>query len=527
MARTRPEFSTIRTEGAILPADILRRIAAGEVEGVRSADYGLPSSLKLNEAISSAWTLARAHWAEFVAAREALGDHDETATVTTRQRWLQPLLEILGFGRLAPGKGQVIEEKAYPIQFLWRQVPMHLLGCRVPIDRRSKGVAGAATGSPHSLVQEFLNRSPEHLWAIVSNGLQWRLLRDNHTLSRQAYVEFDLETMMQSEVYSDFALFWMLCHASRFEGEKPEQCRLESWSRLAVTDGVKILGGLRTSVTRAIEALGQGFIGHPDNHRLRERLRSGDLSTQALYREVLRQIYRLLFLFVAEDRDLLHAPEVDPAIRAIHARHYSTRRLREMADRVRGTPHDDLWHLLSLVFSKLGSPEGCPELGLPSLGSFLWDAESTRHLNAPSIPGAESFPCTASIDNEHLLSAIRALAYAEVDGVRRIVDYRNLGAEELGSVYEGLLELVPTVVAASTAEASRFELRITAGNDRKQSGSYYTPDSLVQCLLDCALEPVIREAAKGKQGGRTMEIQRLIGRCLRAVVDLQALGERT
>ena len=34
-----------------------------------------------------------------------------------------------------------------------------------------------------------------------------------------------------------------------------------------------------------------------------------------------------------------------------------------------------------------------------------------------------------------------------------------------------------------------------------------------------------REAAKGKQGGRTMEIQRLIGRALRAVVDLEALGE--
>lgn len=37
----------------------------------------------------------------------------------------------------------------------------------------------------------------------------------------------------------------------------------------------------------------------------------------------------------------------------------------------------------------------------------------------------------------------------------------------------------------------------------------------------------IREAAKGKLGGRTMEIQRLIGRALRSVVDLQALGERT
>ena len=35
-----------------------------------------------------------------------------------------------------------------------------------------------------------------------------------------------------------------------------------------------------------------------------------------------------------------------------------------------------------------------------------------------------------------------------------------------------------------------------------------------------------REAARGKQGGRTLEIQRLIGRSLRAVIDLEALGER-
>ena len=36
-----------------------------------------------------------------------------------------------------------------------------------------------------------------------------------------------------------------------------------------------------------------------------------------------------------------------------------------------------------------------------------------------------------------------------------------------------------------------------------------------------------REAARGRQGGRTLEIQRLIGRSLRAVVDMEALGERT
>ncbi len=39
-------------------------------------------------------------------------------------------------------------------------------------------------------------------------------------------------------------------------------------------------------------------------------------------------------------------------------------------------------------------------------------------------------------------------------------------------------------------------------------------------------ERIEREAAKGKQGGRTVEIQRLIGRSIRAVVDMKALGER-
>ncbi|TIS62836.1 MAG: ribonuclease PH, partial [Mesorhizobium sp.] len=39
-------------------------------------------------------------------------------------------------------------------------------------------------------------------------------------------------------------------------------------------------------------------------------------------------------------------------------------------------------------------------------------------------------------------------------------------------------------------------------------------------------ERMRREASAGKQGGRTLEIQRLIGRSLRAVVDLQALGEQ-
>jgi type I restriction-modification system DNA methylase subunit len=73
-----------------------------------------------------------------------------------------------------------------------------------------------------------------------------------------------------------------------------------------------------------------------------------------------------------------------------------------------------------------------------------------------------------------------------------VVDYKNLGAEELGSVYESLLELHPDL----NAEAATFELKVAPGSERKKTGSYYTPTSLISCMLDSALDPVLLDAAR-------------------------------
>ena len=80
----------------------------------------------------------------------------------------------------------------------------------------------------------------------------------------------------------------------------------------------------------------------------------------------------------------------------------------------------------------------------------------------------------------------------------RPVDYKNLGAEELGGVYESLLALTPQI----SADGARFTFAEFAGNERKTSGSYYTPDSLVQCLLDSALDPVVEEASRARPAPR-------------------------
>jgi len=474
-------FATIRTEGAILPADLLKKIADNDksIEGLTPEAYHLDKGDKINEAISYTWNRLLGAWSTLKAAKEKLPQND-LGTKATRERWLLPLFNHLGYGRLQSAKAIDINGKTYPVSHSWQKAPIHLIGYRVQLDVRTPGAAGAARTSPHSMVQELLNRSDAHLWAFLSNGLTLRILRDNIALTRQAYIEFDLEAMMENEVYSDFIILWLLCHQSRVEGERPEEFWLERWSKLAQNQGIRALNQLRAGVEEAIICFGKGFISHPTNRALKENLKSGAFSKEDYYRELLRLIYRLIFLFVAEDRELLFKNDAGSKARELYTRYYSTQRLRRLATKRKGTRHSDQWQGLKLVFEKLGKDEGCPELGLPTLGSFLWSDKAAPHLDSCHL---------ANID---LLDALRALTRTKDSKVIRQIDYKNIGSEELGSIYESLLELHPQI----NSESGAFELGTAGGHERKTTGSYYTPSSLVQCLLDSALEPVVDEAIK-------------------------------
>jgi phage repressor protein C with HTH and peptisase S24 domain len=479
MASRRKElFTAIRTEGAILPPDILQRIADRdpELEGIGEAAYHL-SDKRLGEAITQSWNSLQGAWTQFSAHR-AQAPESDLGTSLSRERFLLPLFQELGFGRLQPAKELAAEGKQYAISHLWQSVPIHLLGFRISLDRRSKGVAGAASQSPHGLVQEFLNRSQDNLYGFVANGMVLRLLRDNTSLTRQAYVEFDLETIFDGQIYADFALLWLVCHQSRFEGTPPSACLLESWSQTAANQGTRVLERLREGVSQALGALGSGFLAHPANTSLREDLRSGALSTHDYYRQLLRVVYRLIFLFVAEDRGLLHRPEADRAAVTRYAEHYSTARLRWFAGERRGGRYSDLWEQLRLVMDLCH--DGCEPIAIPPLGSFLWSKEACPDLS------------NAQLHNAALTEAIRVLAFTREREGLRPVDYKNLGSEELGSVYESLLEMHPEM----NIDAATFHLDTAPGHERKTTGSYYTPSSLVQALCDSALEPVLDQAIK-------------------------------
>lgn len=473
-------YPTISTVGALLPPDMLARVATGDLADSKPSDYGLPDGFTLRQAASRAWELLLPTYRSFRQRVEALPPGDPATTIT-RDRWTSVLLRELGYD-LKDLPGIVIDDDVFDIRHVDGHVPIHLLGWNVELDRRAQtNIRGASRTAPHSLVQEMLNRTDDHLWALLGNGRRLRLLRDNIAMGRPAYVEFDLEGMFEGEQFADFALMYALIHATRFRSATPAGCRMEVWRGSAIAEGTRALQDLRVGVRNAVETLGRGFLEHPDNSGLRDLLAAGGGALDEYYRWLLRLVYRLIFLMVAEDRDVLHGSDVGTAARHWYRDYFSVGRLRTLAQRRRAGRHSDLWISQQLVFKALGQG-GLPAMGLPAYGSFLFEEGSTGALSA------------SQLSNRRLLEAVGYLSLLidKQSGAQRPVDYKNLGAEELGSVYESLLEYVPTAGEAHDT----FTLELLGGNSRKTSGSYYTPTELVDVVLDEALEPLLAQAAR-------------------------------
>jgi hypothetical protein len=515
-------YTAIRIEGGLIPAEELTRLTtlqSPEKTEQTEAHYQIPKGLKLRDEIARNFKIAQNLWADFSALRQRQGAEPHRTTVS---EFLLPLLrQTLGYTDLATAPAvQASNSHHHSYQIghaaLGERMPVVLAGHDQPLDHAAErfGDTNPDTGrtrkrSPYMLAQEALNASDTSLWAVVSNGLKLRILRDNPSLTRPAYVEVDLEAIFTEELYADFTAFWLLAHASRFGkpandgASQPADCPWERWRNAGQQTGVTARMNLRYQVADALRSLGTGFLSHPANTALRAQLQDPETSSQtrqAFFEQLLSLVYRFIFLATVEDRtdaatgrSLIFTPESTDAEQQRYWAGYSLTWLRERA--LRRSSHDthsDLWQALSITFDGLAT--GQPALGLPALGGLF---------------AAEQCPLLASaqLENRHLLAAVFQLGYfRQPTGLTR-VNYRDMGAEELGSVYESLLELVPDLQHLSQPHAARLAFvgdedeagqeSSTKGNTRKLTGSYYTPDSLVQELIKSALEPVLAQTIVG------------------------------
>jgi hypothetical protein len=496
------DVRSIRIEGGLFSADILELLTREDVPGQRPQDFGLDAARSLSDDLAARFQDARQLWALFQNRLARLPATD-IATAVTRDAWVIPFFSLLDY-RLTPNPRRASpDDVPFPVSHRASEnndaPPVHLVGARQELGRVAASERQRI--SPHALLQEHLNAS-DALWGIVTNGAVARLLRTSAYLRRQAYVEFDLKTMLEEQRFADFILLFRLIHRSRLPASSgdADACLLEQYYQRALIQGGRVRERLRDSVEACIRILANGFLAHPASGRLRDaitggapengsalNLSKGDMSAAELYRQTLRLVYRFLFLLVSEARGLIGANR-------LYLDHYGVNRLRRLVDDRRAfTDHDDLWQSLRALWLVLANEEWASHLGVAPLNGDLF---TPLTLDA------------CSITNRDLLAAFRHLTYyrEEESAPLRRVNYAALDVEELGSVYESLLDYHPVISSTAPGGAGRgLRFDLIAGSERKSTGSYYTPPELVHALMRSTLEPALEERLKGARSAAARE----------------------
>ncbi|MFC4442032.1 Eco57I restriction-modification methylase domain-containing protein [Caulobacter henricii] len=456
-------WPSLRLEGNLIAPAMIAQIDQRKAPEQTEEDYAVRKGLTIREEISTAFRVGQSHF-------DAFNKIESPSQDATRRFMTGFLRETFGYQDLTPA--------AAPLALIASsRVPVVVVPPSETLDRRSPTLSIDRSRSPAFALQDYLNDTDEALWGIVTNGAQMRLMRDNASLTRPAFIEADLAQIFSTEDIASFAALWLLIHRSRFGvADAPAtDCPLERWREAGSREGEVARDRLAGQVQIALKVLGSGFLeANPD---LSEKLKSGEVNLTAWFNELLRLVYRLIFLMVAEDRNLLHPAKAKSDARALYAEGYSLSALRKQCYRAATwDKHHDRYEGIKIVFRALA--HGQEALALPALGG-LFTEDRLPHLE------------TARLRNRAFMEALYRLSWLADKTGMVPVNWRAMETEELGSVYESLLELQPqlgddgrTLIFASEAAEQK-------GNQRKTTGSYYTPDSLVQALLDTALDPVL------------------------------------
>jgi type I restriction-modification system DNA methylase subunit len=488
--------SSIRIEGNILSPELFDKLDSSDIIGQSPLDFGFDRAIKVKDDIARAWADAKDQWNIFKRRIEKLSDN--SGTDITRKYWIIPLLENFGYSVTFQRSAEMVNNKPFAISHRAENLdglPVHIMGVNDYLDKRRE--SGGPRMSPHGLLQEYLNET-EHLFGLVTNGYFLRLLRNSGKLVRLSYMEFNLQRMLEDDLYAEFSIMYRLIHSSRMPKKQAESegSIIEQYHQEAIESGSRIREKLSFAVEQSIKTIANGFLHHPDNNELRELVKNGTLKPEQFFQYLLRFIYRILFLLVIEERDIVFpGNSVNDAekreeinrFRDIYYNYYSISRLRKLAEKIYffDDKLGDLWTALKNTFAIFEEERAAGKLGLYPLGGELFSGNSIGSL-------AES-----SLGNKALLECIRNLSLFESPQGKEVirVNYAALNVEEFGSVYEGLLEYN----GRFNIEDNSVSFEFVKSSERSSSGSHYTPEELVQPLIKHSLDYILEERIKAAE----------------------------
>jgi hypothetical protein len=469
---------------------------------------GLFSRYYLDEGVrqGAAWgTVLDAEVAAFAAtARAALAKVPASGSLReaeTETLLIFPILAALGWSHLPQQKGNKRREDvpdallfldpatqahalALPAGYdRWKQAAVVLenKAWGLPLDRAS----GKTVRTPASQALRYLRLGEEHTggalrWALLTNGRQWRLYFAGAASMSDRFLEVDLPALAEGadtpEGIARLRTFMLFFRRDAFAPDTAGR----SFLLAAMEEGREWQERVTADLSRAVFST-----VYPE---LLAALGAADPARKPAdpaWPDTVRQnavilLYRLLFLLYAEDRDLL---PVDHKGYQPHSLARLRQEVAEAVDEARPLSDTDAfwWGDLKALFNAVD--KGSDAMGLPAYNGGLFDPQEAPMLNAVALPDK---PVAAILDG---------LSRLEGGGDMRRVNYRDLSVQQLGAIYERLLDFDVEVDAAGAVVLTKDSIA------RKESGSFYTPPSLVRLILDSTIGPHItqsRERFKAK-----------------------------
>lgn len=364
-----------------------------------------------------------------------------------------------------------------------------------PLDREERGRKGEE-GTPSSQMLRYLRRVEERTrgklrWGILTNGRLWRLYFYGAKSVAEDFLEIDLGRVLEIEGLEDPSLFdkrpdhfannvsWrehvlklFLVLFSRTAFVPVEQG--ETFHQLALREGKRWEEKVRDTLSEKVfeevlpELANALAAGDPQRPRSLDTTYLDEVRHGALI-----LLYRLLFVLYAEDRNLL------PDERGPYSPYCLTKLRQEIAENGLSNYLPDLtllWSRLTTIFNAIA--DGNDRLGIPPYNGGLFDRSASSILTRVQLHDETVARVVFGLSHEKDKGDGRGLRY---------INYRDLSVQQLGAVYESILEYGLRVREDGTVE-------IDADDDaRHTSGSYYTPEELVGLIIKRAVSPVVED----------------------------------
>ena len=449
------------------------------------------------------WQVSVDHPEAFAAFRKDVARRYETLSrsadpneAVTEQDLIRPILELLGWTDYLPQQGTAGRE----------DIPDHLLFAdagskeraaaeRKPsarpryaitveeskrfglsLDERDRE-AGFHARSPHSQILRYLataeiESESRVRWGILTNGRVWRLYDYRSRPRASGYFEADLPDLLEPPGEEDLRVFHLLFRRDSFT---PQEGAAVSFLEAALAEGLRYEEQVAQDLSGVVfESVFPALV-----QALADAAQKGGTGAglPEVHKAALIFLYRLLFVLYAEDRGLLPVNDSrydDYGLRK-RVRDDVARRMEESDtfSAAASNYYDRLLNLFRII------DQGDPSIGLPPYNGGLFAPEAAPLLETVRLADAEVAP------------VIHDLSHAEdLQGERHFVNYRDMSVQQLGSIYERLLEREP--VRGGDGE---IDIRPNP-YARKDSGSFYTPQELVDLIVERTLKPLAEERLK-------------------------------